>query len=650
VGEEDEFSPDELGPLPAEPPAVDRRPSPSIAGHAGPGKDSLFTLCVAALGVVFGDIGTSPLYSLRECFNGVHGVAVTHVNVLGVLSLVVWALLIVISLKYLLYVMRADDKGEGGIMALMGLASAAGRRSVGVVLALGLFGSGLLFGDGIITPAISVLSAVEGLEVATPDLQKYVLPITVSVLVGLFSFQHRGTAKVGAIFGPILAVWFVALGGLGLVELVRHPTVLQALNPSHAVVFLTQHGIRAFLVLGAVVLAVTGGEALYADMGHFGLRPIRLTWYGLVLPALVLNYLGQGALLLGDPSKAINPFYGLVPRVALFPMVALSTVATVIASQAVISGVFSLTRQAVMLGFWPRTRIDHTSASLVGQIYVPGVNWALMLATIALVLSFKASTHLAAAYGIAVTGTMGITTLLAFVVALRRWRWPLWLCLVVTLPLLVIDAAFLGANVVKILAGGWLPLVVAILLYVLMRTWKQGRQLLGERVRANLVPLEDFWEVMRIERPARVPGTAVFMTSNPGGTPLALLQNFTHNRVVHDRVILLTVTTVDTARVPERERLAVEDLDHGFVRIQARYGFMEQPNVPAILAAGKIPGLSVDHTTYFLGREALTADQEPTSRWRHRLFAIMSRNAAGATAFFNIPADRVLEIGTQIKL
>jgi KUP system potassium uptake protein len=610
----------------------------------------LFTLSVAALGVVYGDIGTSPLYAIRECFRGAHRVPLTHDNVLGVLSLVVWALIIVISLKYLLYVMRANDNGEGGIMALMGLASARSRRSARIVLMLGLFGSGLLFGDAVITPAISVLSAVEGLDVATPRLQPYVVPITVAVLVLLFSFQRRGTHRVGAVFGPIIALWFVAIGALGATQIAHYPAVFYAFNPLYGIRLLQEHGFHAFLVLAAVVLVVTGGEALYADMGHFGLKPVRMTWYTLVLPALLLNYFGQGALILVEPDKSHNPFYGLVPAWALLPMVGLATAATVIASQAVISGMFSLTRQAIMLGFWPRARVNHTSDSLMGQIYVPGVNWVLMITTIALVVSFKASTNLANAYGIAVTGTMTITTVLAFVVALRQWRWPPWLAGLVTAALLVVDLAFLSANAVKVLSGGWLPLAIALLLYVAMTTWRRGREALGIHVRSNLVPLEDFWELMRIERPARVPGMAVFMTSNLGRTPPALLHNFVHNRVVHDHVVLLTVTTLGTARVPDDQKLVVEDLGHGFVRVQVYCGFMEQPKVPALLEAAHLTGFSEEHTSYFLGREALISESAPGASWRVRLFAAMSRNALGATSFYAIPHDRVFEVGSQVQL
>jgi KUP system potassium uptake protein len=610
----------------------------------------LLTLSVAALGVVYGDIGTSPLYAIRECFQGAHRVPLTHDNVLGVLSLVVWALIIVISLKYLLYVMRASDDGEGGIMALMGLASSGSRRSARIILVLGLFGSGLLFGDAMITPAISVLSAIEGLEVAEPRLEPYVVPITVAVLVVLFSFQRRGTARVGSVFGPVIAVWFVTIGAFGTVQIVRYPAIFYAFNPLYGMRLLREHGFHAFLVLGAVVLVVTGGEALYADMGHFGLRPIRMTWYSLVLPALILNYFGQGALMLVEPGKSSNPFYGVVPAWALLPMVGLATAATVIASQAVISGVFSLTRQAIMLGFWPRARVHHTSDSLMGQIYVPGINWVLMLATIALVLGFKASTNLANAYGIAVTGTMTITTVLAFVVALRQWRWSPWLAGLLTAALLVVDLAFLGANAVKVMSGGWLPLAIALALYVLMTTWRRGREALGVHVRSNLVPLEDFWELIRIERPARVPGMAVFMTSNPGRTPLALLHNFIHNRVVHDHVVLLTVTTLSTARVPEHQKLVVEDLGHGFVRVQIYCGFMEQPNVPSLLEAARLSGFNPDHTTYFLGREALISEIAPGVSWRIRLFAAMSRNALTATSFYAIPPDRVFEVGSQVQL
>lgn len=607
--------------------------------------------------MVYGDIGTSPLYAFRECFVAeAHGAPRSPANVLGVLSLVFWALMLVVSLKYLFYVMRADDKGEGGILALMALAAPAkhdpGRFGL-MVLALGLFGAGLLFGDGIITPAISVLSAVEGLKdvkAISHSVEPFIVPATIAILVFFFFVQSKGTAKMGAVFGPIMVVWFIALGVLGASWVVRRPDVLVALWPGHAISFLLRDHFRSFLVLGAVFLSVTGGEALYADMGHFGLHPIRVSWFSLVLPSLLLNYFGQGALVLSKPEAFDSPFYGLAPDWALIPLIALSTLATIIASQAVISGVFSLARQAAMLGYWPRLRIAHTSDSMMGQIYVPAVNWAMMLATIALVIGFGSSTHLAAAYGIAVTATMVITTLLAFVVSRRRWHWPLPLAIIVTATLLTFDLAFLGANIFKIGHGGELPLIIAAGVYVLMSTWHYGRHMLGEYVRKNLVPLEDFYELLRVEIPKRVPGTAVFMTSNPEGTPPALIHNFLHNHVVHERVILLVVVTVDTARIREDERIELETLREGFYRLKGRYGFMETPDVQALLLHAGIPGLSLEHTTFFLGREIPLVERGQRSTWRHKLFAAMARNSANATTFFKLPPDRVMEIGYQLEL
>jgi KUP system potassium uptake protein len=631
----------------------------TTAGHGSPTGEAprgryLFTLCLTALGVVYGDIGTSPLYAMRECFHGDHPVPITHANVLGVLSLFFWSLTLVISIKYLIYVMRADNRGEGGILALMALAQLGtkrGRRVEFAILILGLFGAALLYGDGMITPAISVLSAVEGLEVATPALAHYVQPITILILVVLFWFQNKGTAGVGAVFGPVMVVWFSVLTVLGLVQIVHEPRVLLAVSPSYAVAFMLRDKLQGFLVLGAVFLCVTGGEALYADMGHFGTRPIRLAWFSMVLPALVINYFGQGALLLRDPGASMNPFYRMAPAWALYPMVALSTFATIIASQAVISGAFSLTRQATMLGFWPRVQISHTSAKEIGQIYVPTINWVLMLATIGLVLGFRSSTNLAAAYGVAVTTTMVITTLLAYVVARELWGWSVLASLAVTVLFIIPDLAFFGANLVKIEQGGWFPLMVAAAMFVLMTTWKRGRELLGQRIRDNMVPLRDFYELIRLERPARVPGTAVFMTGNAEGTPPALMHNFTHNRVLHKQNVLLTVSTEEVARVSPEERVTVEELQEGFLRVIARYGFMEEPDIPALLKRREIPGCVLEHTTFFLGRETLLAQgREGMSRWRESIFAFMSRNAQRATAFFNIPADRVVEIGAQIEL
>jgi KUP system potassium uptake protein len=638
-----------------EPEAETETPPKAVAAeheHGG-GHGGLMALSIAALGVVYGDIGTSPLYALRECFHGPHGIEPTHDNVLGVLSLMVWAMTIVVTLKYLLYVLRADNRGEGGELALMALAleSVKSKWGMKVLVALGIFGASLLYGDGMITPAISVLSAVEGLEVAAPGLKAFVSPVTIVILIGLFLIQRKGTARVGALFGPVMLVWFTTLGVIGVSHVVKHPSVLEALSPHYGLRFLLQNKTAGFLVLGAVFLVVTGGEALYADMGHFGRKPIRLTWLSFVGPALVTNYFGQGALLLENPDVASNPFYRSMPTWALYPMLVLATMATIIASQAVISGAFSYTRQGMMLGFWPRIEVRHTSSTQIGQIYVPAVNWVLMVCTIALVLGFGSSSKLAAAYGIAVTTTMVITTLLAYLVARHRWGWSPVAAGALTLALLVVDLAFWGANVIKIAAGGWVPLVIASGVFLLMTTWKKGRALLGARMRAQLVPLADFFELIRIERPARVPGTAVFMTSNADGVPPALMQNFLHNRVVHQQVILLTLVTTEHPRIMPDERVSVEKLPEGFSRVVARYGFMEQPDVPALLEEHRLEDWSVEHTTFFLGRETLLAvRREGMSLWRERIFAFMSRNSQRASTFFNVPSDRVLEIGSQIEL
>ena len=623
-------------------------------GHGGPvhGK-RLLSLSLLALGVVYGDIGTSPLYAIRECLHGEHHMALTEANIMGVLSLIVWSLTVVISLKYLVYVLRADNQGEGGILALMALALSQPVKSAlrTAIVMLGLFGAALLYGDGVITPAISVLSAVEGLGVAAPGLKTYIVPITIAILIGLFWIQKRGTALVGALFGPVTLLWFSVLALLGLVHIAQLPKVLWALSPTYAVSFFLNNGSDGILVLGGVFLAVTGGEALYADMGHFGVKPIRLTWFGLVFPALIINYFGQGALLLRDPSVIENVFFHMAPQWALYPMVILATMATIIASQAVISGAFSLTRQASMLGYFPRVKIEHTSPDQIGQIYVPLVNWGLLLATLALVVSFGSSSRLASAYGIAVSTTMIITVALAYVVARQMWRWSLWACLAITVPLLAIDLTFFGANIAKVMDGGWIPLGIALLLLVLMTTWKKGRSILGTIFRERLVPLEDLYELLTIERPARVPGTALFLTSNAQGTPSALMQNFLLNRVLHKQVVLLTIVTEEMSHVDDDKRVVVERLEHGFVRIIARYGFMEDPDVPALLAREDTPTPPIDHTTFFLGRETIISlGRHGMSPWRSAVFAFMSRNAARATAFFNIPSSRVIEIGTQIEL
>ena len=627
--------------------------------HAAPKKESprgryLIGLCFASLGIVYGDIGTSPLYAIRECFHGEHGVPATRDNIFGVLSLVFWSLTIVISLKYLVYVMRADNRGEGGVLALMALAAAGlskRKRSKVVVVMLGLFGAALLYGDGMITPAISVLGAMEGLQVAAPSVSHFTVPITVAILVVLFLFQRRGTAGVGAVFGPVTLIWFIVISVLGIRQIVRTPSVLFAVNPVYALKFLFSGHLHGFLVLGAVFLVVTGGEALYADMGHFGARPIRLTWFAIVLPALLLNYFGQGALLLVSPKASSNPFYLMAPSWALFPLIVLSTCATVIASQAVISGAFSLTRQATMLGYWPRMQILHTSDKEIGQIYVPAINWMLMIATISLVFGFKSSSNLAAAYGIAVTTTMVITTILAYMVARHLWGWNQPICIGLTAMLLTADAAFFAANVVKIEQGGWLPLMVAFGVFLIMTTWKKGRALLGTQIRERMIPLEDFFELMCVEPTTRVPGGAVFMTSNSEGTPPALVHNFLHNHAVHEQVILLTITTEETPRVDPEKRLSVENLQNGFVRVIARYGFMENPDVLALLAREDMPTLPTDYITFFLGNETVLAEgQNGMFRWRIKLFAFLARNAGRPTTFFNIPKRRVMEIGSQVSI
>jgi len=615
----------------------------------------MLLLSLGALGVVYGDIGTSPLYALRECFYGAHGIPPTPGNVVGVLSLIFWTLLSVISVKYLVFILQADNRGEGGILALMALVrpGRVGHNGISPLVVIGLFGAALLYGDGIITPAISVLSAVEGLHVATPFFEPYVIPITIVVLVLLFLVQYQGTARVGAVFGPITLVWFVVLGLLGVREIVHAPHVLNAVNPAHAVGFLVRHGVNGLFVLGSVFLVVTGGEALYADMGHFGRRPIRITWYAVVLPGLLLNYFGQGALLLNNPEAAHNPFYRLVPEVALYPMVALATLATVIASQAVISGCFSLTRQAILLGYCPRIEIDHTSQAEIGQIYVGPVNWALMFATIGLVLGFGSSGSLAAAYGVAVSTTMVITTLLFYVLAREQWHWSRWGAGLLSGALLIFDVAFFTANIIKVGHGGWFPMVIATAVFIMLTTWKRGREILGKKLRAGALPVELFLEDIKRHPPVRVPGTAVFLTADQHGIPPSLLHNLKHNKVLHEEIWLLTVMTRDIPYVPRPERLEIKELGNGFHRIIAYYGFMEDPNIREILHLTRSRGLTAAlmETTFFLGRETLIPAKKPEmAHWREQLFAFMSRNAQRPTAFFRIPPNRVVELGAQIEL
>jgi KUP system potassium uptake protein len=624
---------------------------------APPSGRYLGLLSLTALGVVYGDIGTSPLYALRECFHGPHAIATTPANVLGVLSLIFWSLALVISLKYLAVVLRADNRGEGGILALMALIQRGrvGRdaRSRRLVLMLGLFGAALLYGDGAITPAISVLSAVEGLQVATPVFEPYVLPLTVLLLVALFLIQHRGTARVGAVFGPVMVMWFCVLAGLGLARISNAPGVLAAISPSHAVEFFGRNGGRGFVVLGSVFLVVTGGEALYADMGHFGRRPIRVAWFAFVLPALLLNYFGQGALLLSAPQAAVNPFYRMAPGWALYPLIVLATAATIIASQAVISGAFSLTRQAVQLGFSPRIQVEHTSSATIGQIYVPTVNWALMLCTVALVLGFRSSGAMAGAYGVAVTSTMVITTVLLYILSREVWDWGrLWAVPIMTF-FLMIDLAFFGANAFKIPQGGWVPLMIAGGVLALMSTWKRGREILVQRLREKSVPFDLLLGDLIAEPPIRVPGSAVFLTGAPEGTPPALVHNLAHNKVLHEQVVLLTIVTEEVPHVSTGERVHVASLSYGFYRVTARYGFMQDPDVLEVLADCRAAGLHLRlaATTFFLGRETLIPTDRPgMAIWREKLFSFMSRNALRATAFFRLPPDQVFEVGAQVEL
>ena len=611
---------------------------------------------MAAIGVVFGDIGTSPIYALRESFHFSHGVAGSPENILGVLSLIFWSLVIIISVKYLGLVMRADNRGEGGIIALTALVSPPGEEAKGrrrLLVLAGLFGAALLYGDSMITPAISVLSAVEGLEVTTHGLHVFIIPITLVILVGLFAFQSRGTAGIGAVFGPVMLVWFVTLAVLGISSIVQHPSVLEALIPTHAVGFFLRNGRLSFLVLGSVFLVVTGGEALYADMGHFGKRPIRLTWFALVLPCLMLNYLGQGALLVVSPEALEAPFFLLAPAWAAYPLVALTTVATVIASQAVISGAFSLTRQAVQLGYLPRLQVEHTSEREIGQIYMPLVNWVLLVACIGLVLGFRSSSRLANAYGVAVTTDMVFTTLLFTVVAFRRWKWKLRWVALMAFGFLTVDFAFWGGNLPKIPHGGWFPLLVAGIMFMVMTTWKAGRRLLVRRMKDRLLPVEDFVRSLEHTHASRVAGTAVYMNSSPEGTPLALLHNLKHNRVLHERVVLLTVQIHETPVVEKEDRFEVEDLGKHIYRVFVKYGFAEDPDIPAALSHLEVggAGLKMMNTSFFLSREQLITSKKPGMwSWRKHLFVIMSRNAEGAFSFFRLPPNRVVELGMQLEI
>ena len=633
----------------------------------GPKGKALAALSLAALGVVFGDIGTSPLYALKECFTGTHGVPATPENVLGVLSLVFWSLNFLITFKYLYEMMRVDNRGEGGILALLALLkpNQASSWSRWALISAGLFGSALLYGDGIITPAISVLGAVEGLAVATPSLGPYVMWVALAIIVALFVVQKWGTAGIGKIFGPVTSVWFVCIAVLGVRGILLDPSVLRALNPWYAITFFLGSGIEGFLILAAVVLVVTGGEALYADMGHFGRLPIRVAWLGIVLPALVLNYFGQGALLLHDPAAASNPFYSLVPRWALYPMTAIATAAAVTASQALISGAFSLTQQAVQLGYTPRVTIVHTSSSERGQIYIPEVNWLLMVACVGLVLGFQNATNLAATYGVAVCGTMATTTVLFAAVARERLGWPRWKVYLVGGLLLAVDLAFFSANLTKIPDGGWFPLTLAAIIFVLMSTWSRGRRIVTAVLREGSLPIDIFSKEIAKRQTPRVPGVAVFMTSDLSGAPPVLLHHLKHNKVLHEKVILMSVATREIPQVEPDERIDFQQLGPGMYAVTAEYGFMESPSVPDILQGLQRHGISarVNDTTFYLGREtviptpasaakraALRAKGLWMAMWRKKIFALMSRNAQTATAFFGLPPNRVVELGAQVQI
>jgi KUP system potassium uptake protein len=611
---------------------------------------------VGALGVVFGDIGTSPLYALRQCFSTEYGIAINQENVLGVLSLIFWALMIVISFKYVAFVMRADNHGEGGILALLALVVAKQRNRVRyrrLLLGIGIFGAALLYGDGMITPAISVLSAVEGLKIATPIFDRYVIPLAIVILCALFLFQRRGTGAVGAIFGPLILLWFCVLAVLGARWIVVVPEVLASINPLYAIDFFMKNRLTGLFVLGAVFLVVTGGEALYADMGHFGKKPIRMGWFAVVLPALLLNYFGQGALLLQRPEALKNPFYYLAPPWGFYPLVCLATAATVIASQAVIAGAYSLTRQAMQLGYVPRLEIRHSSPEEIGQVYVPWVNWVLLIGTVGLVVGFGSSSNLAGAYGVAVVTTMVLTTILAFACMRICWGWSMLKAAALAVCLLAVDLAFFASNIPKIGQGAWVPLVIAAIVYILFTTWKRGRTLLRERFRKEQISVEVLLKDLTKHPPMRTPGTAVFMDSNPSGIPRTLLHNLKHNHVLHERVILLTVITEEVPRIPWPEKLEIQELAPNFFRIMAHYGFMETPNVPAILRYVERDGLEYKpmETTFFLGRETLVLSRSRgMNYWRKLLFGLLSRNAQQASLHFGIPPNRAIEIGAQVEM
>ncbi|WP_042301026.1 potassium transporter Kup [Paraburkholderia kururiensis] len=625
------------------------------SNHAG--KHSLPSLALAAIGVVFGDIGTSPLYALKEAFSPSHGIPLNETSILGVASLLFWAIIIVVSIKYVLFVMRADNNGEGGVLALMALSLrpfGTKTKAAGVLMMLGIFGSCMFYGDAVITPAISVISAVEGLEVAAPKLAHLVVPLTIVILIALFWIQRHGTAVVGRLFGPIMLVWFATIGVLGVWHVAQSPGIIAALNPWYAVAFMSAHMLQAYVVLGSVVLVLTGAEALYADMGHFGAKPIRVAWYALVMPSLVLNYFGQAALLMHNPKAIENPFFLLAPEWALLPLVVLSTVATVIASQAVISGAYSLTSQAIQLGYVPRMKVLHTSELAIGQIYVPVVNWLLLAVILCIVIGFKSSDNLAAAYGIAVTATMVITTVLACVVMVNVWNWNKVLVAVIIAVFMTVDLGFFGANLLKVEEGGWLPLGVGALLFFLLMTWYKGRMIVKERTAADGIPLMPFLQGLLAHPPHRVSGTAIYLTGSAALVPVSLLHNLKHNKVLHERTIFLTFVTRDIPYVKDEERMTVKDIGGGLFLVKADYGFNETPDVKAVLVhMGEQHNMTFDmmDTSFFLARETVVPTQLPgMSLWRERVFAWMHQNAAKPTDFFAIPANRVVELGTKIEI
>jgi KUP system potassium uptake protein len=620
-------------------------------------KQSRAALTLAALGIVYGDIGTSPLYAVKETFSPGHGIPLETETIIGGISAIFWALMLVVSLKYVVLIMRAHNKGEGGIMALLALASSACKdnpRQYAAILFAGLAGAALFYGDAVLTPAISVLSAVEGLEIGTTAFKPYVLPISAGVLIALFSFQCYGTARVGLLFGPIVILWFVALGAAGIHGILQAPAILQALDPTHAFRFVSSHGFASFVVIGAVLLAFTGAEALYADMGHFGKEAIRIAWFSLVFPALALNYLGQGALLIVDPAAVSNPFYLLYPEWALYPMVGLATAATVIASQATISGTYSLTRQAIQLGYLPRMSVLQTSAKEMGQIYMPGVNWILLVVVLAAVFGFGSSSNLAAAYGVAVTGTMLVTTFLTFFVIRKVWGYNLALCIAATGFFILLDLAFFSSSLLKVDDGGWFPLALGAMMFIVMLTWWRGRRILAKRLQTSAIPMEDFLASLFKYPPHRVPGTAVFMVANASAVPHALLHNLAHNKVLHERVVFVTVAIADTPWVPFNERVTVEALGNGCWRIQMRFGFKNPVDVPQALALCCEHGLDFEmmETSFFLSRETLipVIGDGGMALWRERLFATMARNASSVVEYFHLPTNRVIELGTRIEL